>query len=151
MTIQNIFFSGFASHDAALFIVRFSVGLFFAISGYNKLFNAGRHASLTANLQRNGIPFVPFMCYWVPFWEFTSGAMMAIGFLSIFNASVLMIICIVAALCEAPKRVAAYAPINAGDKVADYLYLQEILYMILLAVTILAGSGRYSVDSVVFN
>ncbi len=142
---------GFNAPDMALFITRVSVGVFFAISGFNKLFNPARHESLKNNLTANKIPNIPLMQWFVPFWELTSGALIAIGFATVFNAGVLIIICLVAFCCEGPRRVAAYKPINAGDTVADYLYLQEVLYILLLAVNVLAGSGKYSVDSLILN
>lgn len=142
---------GFDAPHVALFLTRVSVGVFFAISGYNKLFNAGRHQALVNNLAGNHIPNIKLMQWFVPFWELTSGLFIAIGLATVFNALVLMIICLVACGCEAQRRVAAYKPINTGDKVADYLYLQEVLYMILLAVNVLAGSGKYSVDTLINN
>lgn len=141
---------GIAAPDAALALVRVATGTFFAISGFNKLFHHQRHLSLTANLVKNKIPCIPLMQWWVPSWEFVGGLLLAIGFMSAFAASVLTIICIVACMCEARTRVEAYHPINTGDRVADYLYLQEVLYILLLAVNILAGTGKYSVDAVLF-
>lgn len=139
------------AQDVALAVARISVGVFFAISGGNKLFVASRHASLRANLTKNGIPAVPFMEWWVPFWEFVSGAMLAVGLLSAFSAGVLAIICVVAICCESSRRVEAFKPINRADRVADYLYLQEVLYLVLLVVTMIAGTGRYSLDHVLFS
>ena len=43
-----------------------------------------------------------------------------------------------------------YHPINVGDRVADYLYLPEVLYLVLLAVTVLAGTGQFSLDWYLF-
>lgn len=136
--------------DVALAVARISVGTFFAISGANKLFVAQRHASLRANLTKNGIPAIPFMEWWVPFWEFASGAMLAVGLLSAFSAGVLGIICLVAICCEAPRRVDAFQPINRADRVADWLYLQEVLYLVLLSVNVIAGTGRFSLDHLLF-
>lgn len=141
---------GFSAHDVALAFIRTGVGVFFAISGYNKLFHKERHAALRANLVKNKIPHVHIMEWWVPFWEFASGLMLAIGLLSAFNAGVLIIICVVACCCEAPKKVAAYKPINRSDAIADYLYLPEVLYIFMLAVNVLAGTGRYSVDALIW-
>ncbi len=151
LTLSTLLMHGFNSPDAALFLTRVATGGFFAISGFNKLFNSGRHASLTANLVKNKIPYISFMCWFVPFWELWAGALLAVGMFTTFHAAVLMIICIVAAMCESRQRVEAYHPINTGDRIADYLYLQEILYMLLLAVSILAGSGKYSLDNLLFN
>lgn len=142
---------GFNAPDMALLVTRVSVGVFFAISGFNKLFNSARHQSLVNNLKGNNIPDVKDMQWFVPFWELTSGVMIALGFATVFNAGVLLIICAVACCCESSRRVEAYKPINAGDRLADYLYLQEILYMVLLSVNVLAGSGKYSIDHFIIN
>jgi len=137
---------GIQAPDAALAIVRVSIGGFFALSGYNKLFNPGRHQSLLATLSKNHIPCLPLMQWWVPGWEFTGGLLLVAGLFSAFAAMVLSIICVVAICCEARGRVDAYQPINKGDRIADYLYLPEVLYLILLTVTVLAGTGQYSLD-----
>ncbi len=151
MEYLKVLATGLSAPDAALAVVRISVGLFFAISGYNKLFNAGRHASITANLTKNKIPFVGFMQWWVPGWEFVSGALLMLGLATMFNAAVLSIICIVACLCEAKNKVESYHPINAADRVDDYLYLPEVLYLLLLTVPIFSGGGDYSLDALIFN
>ena len=141
---------GFGAQDLGLAIIRIGVGVFFAISGFNKLFNPGRHQSLTNNLTKNGIPCVWFMQWWVPGWEFVSGVFLAIGFMTAFNAGVLFIICVVACACEARRRVEAYHPINFGDRIACWLYLPEVMYLFMLAVNILAGTGVYSVDALIW-
>lgn len=141
---------GFDAKDAALAIVRVAIGVFFAISGFNKLFNQHRHASLRANLQKNNIPCLAVMEWWVPGWELVAGAMLTVGFMSAFAASVLIVICLVACYCEAREKVERFAPINTGDRVADYLYLPEVLYVVMLSVTILAGTGVYSIDYYLF-
>lgn len=137
---------GFDAKDEALALVRIAIGGFFAISGFNKLFVPHRHAALRSNLEKNNIPCVPLMEWWVPGWEFVAGIMLVLGMMSAFAASVLIVICIVACWCEAKEKVERYAPINSGDRIADYLYLPEVLYIILLSVTVLAGTGKYSMD-----
>jgi putative oxidoreductase len=146
MDILHIAAHGFDAKDMALAIVRITIGTFFAISGFNKLFHEERHASLTANLKKNNIPCLAIMQWWVPGWEFLAGLMLVAGMMSAFAASVLIIICLVACYCEAAEKVEKYGPINFGDRIADYLYLPEVLYVILLSVTVLAGTGKYSLD-----
>lgn len=141
---------GLHAPDAALALNRAAVGAFFALSGYNKLFNAGRHASLRASLEKNRIPLIGFNEWFVPSVEFSAGITLALGFLTAGSAFLLLVICAVACICEAAEKVAAYSPINAADKVDDYLYLPEVLYIFMLAVNILAGTGAYSVDALLF-
>lgn len=147
MNTLSLATQGLNSPDVALAIVRVSVGGFFAISGYNKLFVPERHEALCDNLNKNHIPCMALMQWWVPGWEFAGGLMLAAGLVSAFAAAVLAFICVVAIVCEARDKVKAYHPINRGDAVADYLYLPEVLYLILLGVTLLAGHGRYSIDA----
>lgn len=147
--ILELMSHGLQSPNGALLLSRLCVGVFFTMSGMNKLFVASRHQSLVNNLTKNKIKPLTFMSWFVPFWEFASGIGVTIGFLAPFNAGVLMIICIVACTCELKARVAAYKPINKADEIADYLYIQDVLYMALLAVVILAGSGKYSIDALI--
>lgn len=141
---------GLNAPDIALSAVRLAAGIFFAASGWNKLTNPARHATITATLKADNVPFVGFMQWWVPVWEFIAGILLALGLLSAFAATVLTIICVVACCCEARKRVASYEPINAIDRVDDYLYLPEVLYIALLVTTIFVGHGKYALDTILF-
>jgi putative oxidoreductase len=136
--------------DFPVAIIRIATGVFFTISGFNKLFVASRHESLKNNLEHNGIPVVGFMQWWVPGWEFVAGMMLTIGLLTPVAAFVLTTICIVACCCESRGKVEAYHPINGGDTLADYLYLPEVLYICLLSVSLFSGGGVYSVDNWLF-
>jgi putative oxidoreductase len=138
---------GAGLHDEALALVRIGVGSFFTCSGYNKVFVPSRHATIRDTLVRDKVPAVKFNEWWVPLWEFTGGVCLLAGFNTAFVSGVLIIVCLVACACEAPSRVNAYKPINRPDRLADWLYLPEVLYIFLLAVTALSGGGRWSVDA----
>lgn len=142
---------GFSSPDTADLILRGSVGVFFAISGGNKLFVPERHLSLRRNLAKNRIPCVEGMVWWVAGWEFLAGIMLALGLFTAFSATVLLIICLVACSCEAAHKVAAYKPINKWDHAADYLYLPEVLYTIMLVAALVHGTGAYSLDRLLWG
>jgi uncharacterized membrane protein YphA (DoxX/SURF4 family) len=135
--------------DAALTLNRAALGTFFAISGYLKLFNASRHATLTRTLQDAGVPAVPIMQWLVPGVEFSAGCALIIGLLSALAAFGLFVICLFAFKLDAIKRVAGWMPINRADWIGDLLYLPEALYCIGLAVVMLAGPGPWSVDAIV--
>ena len=141
---------GFGMHDVALALVRAAVGVFFAIAGFHKLFNKARHARLVQTLLEDRVPFPRFFQWWVPAWELLAGAMLAVGFLTAFSAAVLAIVCLVACFCEAREKVRSYGPINLADTIDDYLYLPEVLYLVMLAVSVLAGTGKYSLDAILF-
>jgi putative oxidoreductase len=150
MEVLNLLTHGPDAADVGVFVSRAAVGVFFGISGYHKLFNAERHARLKRTLEGNNIPMCGFMEWWVPGWELVSGALLTVGLFTSFNAIVLAIICLVACSCEAAKKVAGYNPIDAADVVDDYLYLPEVLYIVLLSTVVLVGPGAFSLDKVFF-
>jgi putative oxidoreductase len=128
---------GLQQPELASLVLKAAMGTFFACSGWNKLANKGRHESLVKTLQADHVPAVGFTQWWVPAWELGAGAMLALNAIPAFAASVLLIICIVACFSEARARVNAYRPINPVDRVADYLYLPEVLYSVCLVAIIL--------------
>lgn len=133
--------------DVALTLNRVALGIFFAISGFNKLFNAPRHATLRQTLQDDGVPAVQVMQWVVPAVEFSGGCALILGLLSALSAFGLLVICLTALSLDAIKRIAEWQPINRGDWIADLLYLPEMLYCIGLAIVLLAGPGRWSLDA----
>ena len=140
---------GLDAPHAAVTLNRVAVGTFFAISGYLKLFNATRHATLTRTLQEAGVPGVPVMQWLVPAVEFSAGCALIVGLLTVIAAFGLFVICLVAFKLDAVKRIEAWQPINRADWVGDILYLPEALYCIGLAVVMLGGPGPWSLDAVI--
>lgn len=128
---------GLNSPGLASYALHISMGVFFAASGWNKLTNASRHAGLRKTFEEDHVPLPHFNEWWVPAWEFTAGMNLVVGIFPAFFAAILLIICLVACKAEARKRVAAYQPINGADTVADYLYLPEVLYSIMLGLIVL--------------
>lgn len=128
-------------------IPRIAVGVFFAISGYHKIFNKARHERLLHTLVEDHVPAPKIQQWWVPFWELASGGWLAVGMNTQFNAAVLIIICAVACWAEARAKVAKYGPIDLADVVDDYLYLPEVLYLVMLISVIFTGGGDYSLDA----
>lgn len=138
--------TGFGLTEVALAVQRMAVGTFFCISGYHKLFNRARHERLIQTLKEDKVPFIRFHEWWVPGWEFLAGFALAVGFASVFSAGVLFVICAVACFCEARAKVASYQPLDLADALDDYLYLPEVLYLIMLLVVMLGGGGALRLD-----
>ena len=128
----------------AILLVRVSIGLFFAISGANKLFVAGGTKPVYDTLVKAKIPFPHFTAYFVSGVEFFCGLLVAVGFLSSFGCVALLIDMIVATLTSAistlPKGL---SPLSWLD---DLLYLPEVLYMLFFIWLICSGPGKFSVD-----
>ncbi len=128
----------------AILLVRVSIGLFFAISGANKLFVAGGTKPVYETLVKANAPFPLQTAYFVAGVEFVCGSLLAVGFLSSAASVALLIDMVVATLTEAistmPKGL---SPLNWLD---DFLYLPEVLYVLFFIWLICSGPGKFSVD-----
>jgi putative oxidoreductase len=128
----------------AILLVRVSIGLFFAISGANKLFVAGGTKPVYDTLVKANAPFPRQLAYFVAGVEFVCGSLAAVGFLSSPSCAALLIDMIVATLTSAvstlPKGLSS---LNWLD---DFLYLPEVLYVLFFAWLICSGPGKFSVD-----
>jgi len=140
---------GVQAPNVALTLNRVALGTFFAISGYHKLFNASRHATLTRTLQDDGVHAVPIMRWLLPSAEFAGGCALIIGLLSVLAAFGLFVICAGAFALDAVKRIRAWQPIDRADWLGDLLYVPEALYCIGLTVVMLAGPGPWSLDATI--
>ena len=130
--------------QCAILLVRVSIGLFFAISGANKLFVVGGTKPVYDTLVKAKIPFPRQTAYFVSSVEFVGGSLVTVGLLSSPACVVLMIDMIVAILTESlstlPKGL---SPLSWLD---DFLYLPEVLYVLFFIWLICSGPGKFSVD-----
>jgi putative oxidoreductase len=128
----------------AILLVRVSIGLFFAISGANKLFSANGTKPVYDTLVAAKVPFPRQTAYFVATVEFVCGSMVAVGFLSSPACAALMIDMIVAiltnTLATVPKGLSS---LNWLD---DVLYLPEVLYVLFFIWLICSGPGKFSAD-----
>ena len=128
----------------AILLVRVSIGLFFAISGANKLFVPGGTKPVYESLVKTKVPFPRLTAYFVAGVEFVCGSLLAVGFLSSPACVALMIDMIVATLTTAistmPKGL---SPLSWLD---DFLYLPEVLYVLFFIWLLCSGPGKFSVD-----
>jgi putative oxidoreductase len=128
----------------AILLVRVSIGLFFAISGANKLFSAGGTKPVYDTLVQAKVPFPHLMAYFVSGVEFVCGSLVAVGFLSSPASVALGIDMIVAILTNTLATVPkGLSRLNWLD---DVLYLPEVLYVLFFIWLICSGPGRFSVD-----
>ena len=128
----------------AILLVRVSIGLFFAISGGNKLFVAGGTKPVYETLVKAKVPFPRQTAYFVSGVEFVCGSLLTVGFLSSLASTALLIDMIVATLTNAVSTVPkGLSPLNWLD---DFLYLPEVLYVLFFIWLICSGPGKFSVD-----
>lgn len=122
--------------NASLTLMQAAVGVFFAISGYHKLVNRERHATLVATLKQDKVPLVSVNAWFVPAVEFMAGMLLALGLHVIPAAVALLVICTVATCVDGVKRIREWKPIDKADAVDDLLYLPEVLLAIMLTVIV---------------
>jgi len=128
----------------AILLVRVSIGLFFAISGANKLFVAGGIKPVYDTLVKAKIPFPHSTAYFVAGVELVGGSLVAFGFLSSPSSVALLIDMVVAILSEAISTVPK--GLSALNWLDDFLYLPEVLYVLFFIWLVCSGPGKFSVD-----
>jgi putative oxidoreductase len=128
----------------AILLVRVSLGLFFAISGANKLFVARRSRDMYETLVKAKVPFPRLMTYFVSGVEFVGGCLLAVGLFSTPASVALLVDMVVAILTTKLSAVPkGLSPLNWLD---DFLYLPEVLYVLFFIWLICSGPGVFSVD-----
>ncbi|MGC2111009.1 MAG: DoxX family protein [Candidatus Korobacteraceae bacterium] len=124
--------------------VRIALGLFFAISGANKLFVAQQTQVMYETLVAANVPLPRLMTYFVSSVEFVGGCLLIMGLLSTVACCALlgdMLVAILTTRLSAlPKGV---SPLNWLD---NFLYLPEALYVLFFIWLICSGPGRLSID-----
>ncbi|MDA0655319.1 MAG: DoxX family protein [Proteobacteria bacterium] len=129
---------------APVLLARVSMGVFFAISGGYKLMVPARFDGVVKTMIEAGIPFPEFMSAFLASVEFFGGIFLVVGFLSTFCAIALTIAMLVAIVTveihTIPKGI---APL---DWLSWFLYLPQVMYVLIFGWLIVGGPGRHSVD-----
>ena len=128
----------------AILLVRVSIGLFFAISGANKLFVAGARQTMYETLVKAKVPFPQLTTYFVSSVEFVGGSLLAIGFLSRLVCVALLVDMLVAILTT--KLSVIPKGLSALTWVDDLFYFPEVLYVLFFIWLICSGPGEFSID-----
>ncbi len=128
----------------AILLVRVALGLFFAISGANKLFVASGRKLIYETLVKARVPFPHLMAYFVSGVEFVGGSLLIVGLLTSPAGATLLIDMIVATVTTAvPAIPKGLSPLKWLD---DFLYLPEALYVLFFVWLLCSGPGKFSVD-----
>ena len=128
----------------AILMARVSLGLFFAISGGNKLFVQRHRDGLLETMIDAGIPFPEFTAVFLSLVEFFGGLLLTIGLLPAFCAIALMISIIVAILTVEIYKIPQ--GLSFLDWLDSFLFLPQVLYVLLFIWLVLSGPGPVSMD-----
>jgi putative oxidoreductase len=126
--------------------VRVLIGIFFFISGGAKLFVPARFSVMEHTLAQSHIPFSHATALFVSLIEFIAGVGLIVGLLTPLCALMLAVDMIVAIATNRIHSIQANGIVAWLD---DFLYLPEVLYVMILVWLVFAGPGRYSLDELI--
>jgi putative oxidoreductase len=130
--------------EFAILLARVSLGVFFAISGGNKLFVESQFKLMHETIVSAGIPFPYVMTYFVSLVEFVCGWLLIVGLLSTLCCVAFIIDMIVAIVTVQLATITT--TLSFIDWLDDFLYLPEVMYIVIFFWLISTGPGRFSVD-----
>ena len=125
---------------------RVLIGIFFCISGGTKLFVRAQFGVLEKTMVQIHVPFPYATALFVATVEFACGAGLSLGLLTPVSAAMLTGDMIVAVATTSIYTIQASGFLAWLD---DFLYLPEVLYILILVWLIFSGPGRYSVDGLI--
>jgi putative oxidoreductase len=125
---------------------RVLIGIFFCISGGTKLFVRNQFGVVEQTMVESHIPFPHASALFVSLVEFACGTGLALGLLTPLCAAMLLGDMIVA---TATNRIHSIQAKGVLAWIDDFLYLPEVLYILILVWLIFSGPGRYSVDGLI--
>ena len=128
------------------FVARVSVGLLFALSGCGKLFVPAKGKKMEETLRKAGIPSPATSAKILSTIEFLFGIFLGVGFLTPLS-------CIMLIGVMAGALITTVLPgIKADGFVSwlnEFLYLPEVMYVVILFWLMFSGPGKLSVDHLV--
>jgi putative oxidoreductase len=131
---------------APMTAARVLIGIFFCISGGTKLFVEAQFRVVEQTMVQIHVPFPHATALFVATVEFACGAGLALGFLTPLCAAMLTVDMIVAIATTSVHAIQAKGVLTWLD---DFLYLPEVLYVLILVWLIFSGPGRYSLDGLI--
>ena len=145
-SIQNATGTLRATEWMPMTTARVLIGIFFCISGGTKLLVPAQFSAMQHTLAESHIPFPHANALFVSLIEFSCGAGLVLGLFSSFCALVLAVDMIVAVTTNRIHSIQASGVLEWLD---DFLYLPEVLYVMILVWLIFSGPGRYSIDGLI--
>ena len=131
-----------------ILLARLVVGSLFFLSGRAKLFVPERREQMRQTLIEAHVPFPDLNTFFVSTAEFVCGFLLVIGALTQLASVILSCVMIMAIATSAIRNVKASCPVAW---LAEFLYLPEPLYLVVLVWLFFSGPGWLSVDHLVLS
>jgi putative oxidoreductase len=147
MSCVQIFLSELHSWEwFGILLARLAVGLLFFLSGRSKLFIPQRREQMRQQLIEAHVPFPNLNAFFVSTVEVVCGALLIFGALTAIACVMLACVMITAITTTAIRNVKASSPLNW---LSEFLYLPEVLYLVILIWLFFSGPGWLSVDRLI--
>ncbi len=144
MSCVQIFLSNLHSWEwLGILLARLAVGLLFFLSGRGKLFAPERREQMRQTLIEAHVPFPEFNAVFVSTVEFVCGALLILGALTPIACVMLGGLMIVAIATTALRNIKVTSPLGW---LSEFLYLPEVLYLVILIWLFFSGPGWLSID-----
>jgi len=131
-----------------ILVARIAVGVLFFLSGRGKLFVPERRQQMRQTLIEAHVPFPEFNAVFVSIVEFVCGLLLVLGALTPLACAMLGCAMTIAIPTTAIRNIKASCPINW---IAEFLYLPEVLYLVILLWLLFSGPGWVSVDRLILS
>ena len=131
-----------------ILVARVAVGMLFFLSGRGKLFVPERREQMRQTLIAAHVPFPDLNALFVSTVEFVSGLLLILGALTPVACVMLGCVMIMAIATTAIKSIKA--PLLLGW-LSEFLYLPEVLCLVILFWLFLSGPGWLSVDHLILS
>ena len=147
MSCLQVFLSELHSWEwLGILLARVAVGLLFFLSGRSKLFVPQRREQMRQQLIEAHVPFPEFNAVFVSAVEFGCGLLLFLGALTPLACALLSGVMIMAIPTTAIRNVKASSPLSW---LSQFLYLPEVLYLVILIWLFFSGPGWLSVDRLI--
>jgi len=131
-----------------ILVARLAVGLLFVLSGRSKLFVPERREQMRETLVAARVPFPEFNTLLVSTVEFVFGLFLILGALTPITCAMLGCVMIMAIATIAIRNIKATSPLGW---LSEFLYLPEVLYLVILFWLFLSGPGWFSIDHLILS
>jgi putative oxidoreductase len=129
-------------------LARVSVGLLFALSGGGKLFITARRDEMRITIREAGLPVPDLSAVVLSAVEFVFGVLLVVGFLTPLSCLMLIGVMIGALTTTVLPGLKAKSVIGW---LGEFLYLPEVLYVVILVWLFFSGPGWLSVDQLILS
>jgi putative oxidoreductase len=131
-----------------ILVARVAVGLLFFLSGRGKLFVPERREQMRQTLIEAHVLFPEFNAVFVSAVEFVCGLLLILGALTPLACALLGCVMLTAIAMIAVRNIKATSPLGW---LSEFLYLPEVLLLVILLWLFLSGPGWFSIDHLLLS